>query len=341
MLRQTSRRDFMASFAYGAVGFATFAKTPGLWPAALSAQERRSPTSDEIEILKVRETVYLLSGAGANITALIFPQGVLLVDSGRAEMSDKVLAAIRKLSTQPIHYLINTSMDLDHIGGNEKLASSGSQLVGGNVAGDISDAGEGAEIIAHQNVLNRLSELKSAGKAASSKMMPTTTYPQEMAKLSAFYHGDAIELIHAPAAHTDGDTIVWLRRSDVIVTGDIFTTTGYPVIDLEKGGSINGVVKALDDIVDLAFAEFRLEGGTLVIPGHGRLCDSADVAYYRDMVTIIRDRVQDMVKKGSNLQQVKAAKLTRDYDGIYAQEVSSTSPDQFVETVFKSLTSSK
>jgi cyclase len=331
----------MASFAYGAVGFATFARTPGLWPTALAPQQKETAASDEIETLKVRETVYLLSGAGANIIVLIFPQGVLLVDSGRAQMSDKVLAAIRKLSTQPIHYIVNTSMDLDHIGGNEKLAASGNQLVGGNVAGDIADAGEGAEIIAHQNVLNRLSEMKSKGKAVSLKMMPTTTYPQEMAKLSSFYHGDAIELIHAPAAHTDGDTIVWLRRNDVIVTGDIFTTTGYPVIDLENGGSINGVIKALDDIVDLAFPEFRLEGGTLIIPGHGRLCDSADVAYYRDMVTVIRDRVQDMVKKDSNLQQVKAAKLTRDYDGIYAQESSSTSPDQFVEAVFKSLTSSK
>jgi cyclase len=172
------------------------------------------------------------------------------------------------------------------------------------------------------------------------RMTPGTTYHVEHLKLSTFYHGDGIELFSAPAAHTDGDTLVYFRRNDVLVTGDVFNTNQYPVIDVERGGSINGEVDALNHILDIAFPDFRLEGGTLVVPGHGRLCDSADVAYYRDMVTIIRDRVQDMVKKGMTIEQVKASKPTRDYDGLYGSN-SAWTPDMFVESVYKSLAMNK
>jgi len=172
-------------------------------------------------------------------------------------------------------------------------------------------------------------------------MTPATTYHEDHLKLSTLYHGDGIELFYAPSAHTDGDTMVYFRRNDVLVTGDVFSTTSYPIIDVERGGSINGEIAALNRILDLAFPDFRLEGGTLIIPGHGRLCDSADVAYYRDMVTIIRDRVQDMIKKGMTLEQVKAAKPTRDYDGLYANTSGGSTPDAFVESVYKSLTLKK
>jgi glyoxylase-like metal-dependent hydrolase (beta-lactamase superfamily II) len=140
-----------------------------------------------------------------------------------------------------------------------------------------------------------------------------------------------------PAAHTDGDSVVYFRHSDILATGDVFTTTGYPMIDLQRGGSINGVVDALNRILDIAFPDFRLEGGTLVIPGHGRICDSADVAYYRDMVTIVRDRVQDMVKKGLTLEQVKAARPTSDYDPRYGSSSGPWTTDQFIEAVYNSL----
>jgi glyoxylase-like metal-dependent hydrolase (beta-lactamase superfamily II) len=140
-----------------------------------------------------------------------------------------------------------------------------------------------------------------------------------------------------PAAHTDGDSVVYFRHNDILATGDVFTTTGYPMIDVQRGGSINGVVDALNRILDIAFPDFRLEGGTLIIPGHGRICDSADVAYYRDMVTIVRDRVQDMVKKGLTLEQVKAAKPTRDYDPRYGSSSGPWTTDMFVEAVYKSL----
>jgi len=205
-------------------------------------------------------------------------------------------------------------------------------VTGGNVAGQVGT--DGAEIIAHENVLERMSA-RSARPPVPASAWPQTTYHVDDIKLSTAYHGDGIQVFYAPAAHTDGDSLVYFRRHDVIATGDVFSTTGYPVIDLERGGSINGVVNALNRILDIAFPEFRLEGGTLVIPGHGRICDSADVAYYRDLVTIIRDRVQDMVTKGMTLEQVQAARLTRDYDPRYGPG------DRFVEAVYKSLTMRK
>ena len=284
------------------------------------------PAAD-VRSLPVRSNVYMLSGAGGNITALIGPDGLLLVDTGSAPMPDKVLAALRKLSDKPVLYIINTSADADHTGGNEKIAATGKTLTGGNVAGDIADAAEGAAVFAHENVLNRMTAAK-----ASFRALPTETYHIDQMRLSPMFHfGEAVQIVHQPAAHTDGDSVVYLRRADVIATGDIFNTDRYPVIDPQKGGSINGVIDGLNRILDLAFPEFRLEGGTLIVPGHGRLCDSADVAYYRDMVTIVRDRVQDMIKKDKTLEQVKAARPTSDYDPRYGKG------DAFVESVYKSL----
>jgi len=289
-------------------------------------------TTGTVRILKVRGDVSMIQTPGGNITVLAFPQGVTLVDTGGAETADQVLAAVRTLSKQPIRYIINTSVDPGHTGGNEKLGPLGIQVTGGNVAGQVGT--DGAEIIAHENVLERMSA-RNARPPVPSRAWPQTTYHTDYIKLSTTYHGDGIQVFYAPAAHTDGDSLVYFRHNDVIATGDVFSTTGYPVIDLERGGSINGVVDALNKILDIAFPEFRLEGGTLIVPGHGRLCDSADVAYYRDLVTIIRDRVQDMVKKGQTLEQVKAARLTRDYDPRYGNG------DQFVESVFKSLSMRK
>ena len=289
----------------------------------------------DLRVTKVREQVHMLTGAGGNIAVLIFPEGVTLVDSGRIEMSDKMLATVRTLTTQPIRYIINTSADPDHTGGNEKVGATGGQITGGNVAGQVSDAAEGAEIIAHENVLERMTA-PSVKPPLPIRMTPGTTYHAAHLKLSTFYHGDGIELFSAPAAHTDGDSLVYFRRNDVLVTGDVFVPNSYPVIDLARGGSINGEIDALNHIIDLAFPDFRLEGGTLIVPGHGRLCDSADVAYYRDMVTIVRDRVQDLLKKAMTLEQVKAAKVTREYDGFYGNNPNWT-PDMFVEAIYKSL----
>jgi len=284
--------------------------------------------SGAIRVLKVRNNVSMVQTPGGNITVLAFPEGVTLVDSGSTETADQVLATIRTLSKQPIRYIINTTFDSGHVGGNDKLGSIGTQITGGNVAGQVGT--DGAEIISHENVLERMSA-RTNKPAYPARAMPQTTYHIDSIKLSTLYHGDGIQMYHVPHAHTDGDSLVYFRHNDVIATGDVFTTTGYPAIDLERGGSINGVIEALNKILDIAFPEFRLEGGTLIVPGHGRVCDSADVAYYRDLVTIIRDRVQDMKKKGMTLDQVKTQRPTRDYDPRYG------SGDQFVEAVYKSL----
>jgi glyoxylase-like metal-dependent hydrolase (beta-lactamase superfamily II) len=290
--------------------------------------------ASDVRILHVRGDVSVLQGAGGNITVLAFPQGVTLVDSGAGPAVDKVLAAVRSLSKQPIRYIINTSVDGDHTGGNEKLAVSGAQITGGNVAGQVGT--DGAEIIAHEQVLERMIA-RTVQPPIPIRATPQTTYHTDQVKLSTVYHGDGIQIFHMPAAHTDGDSVVYFRHNDILATGDVFTTTNYPVIDLPHGGGINGVVDALNRILDIAFPDFRLEGGTLIIPGHGRICDSADVAYYRDMVTIVRDRVQDMVRKGLTLEQVKAARPTRDYDPRYGSTSGPWTTEMFVEAVYKSL----
>ena len=331
-------------------------------PAAPPAMASSAPG---IQILPVRGNVYLLLGAGANITVSVGRDGVLMVDAGRAQMSDQVLAAIRQLQNnldlrdtplgsgaetrssiasrnteppaKPIRYIIDTSADPDHAGGNEKVRMAGRTFTGGNVAGNIADAGEGAAILAHENVLQRLLEPEAGEQKAPPNAQPTDTYYTDSMKLSHFFNGEGIQLIHQPSAHTEGDSLVWLRGSDVIAAGDIYSTVSYPVIDVKHGGTINGVIDGLNRILDLSVAEFRTEGGTLVIPGHGRLSDSADVAYYRDMVTIIRDRVQAMVDKGMTLDQVKAARPTADYEPRYGATSGAWTTDMFVEAVYVTL----
>ena len=284
-----------------------------------------------LRVLKVRDDVSMIQTPGGNVTVLTFPEGVTLVDTGGADTADQLLSTIRTISKRPIRYIINTSVDPGHAGGNAKIAPVGIQVTGGNVAGQLGT--DGAEVIAHENVLERMSA-RNAKPAVPSAAWPQTTYHTDSIKLSTLYHGDGIQVFYAPNAHTDGDSLVFFRHNDVIATGDVFSTVSYPVIDVERGGSVNGVVDALNKILDIAFPDFRSEGGTLVIPGHGRICDFADVAYYRDMVSIVRDRVQAMVKKGATLEQVKAAKLTADYDPRYG------SSDAFVEAAYKTLKTS-
>jgi glyoxylase-like metal-dependent hydrolase (beta-lactamase superfamily II) len=304
-----------------------------------SAPAQQAPAA-ELHVLPVQGNIYMLVGAGGNITLQIGKEGVLLVDTGLAQNSDKVLAEIRKLSTKPIRYIINTHVHADHTGGNAAIAKAGSTIAGGNVSGNISDAGEGAAVLAHQAILDRMSAPPAAGQPAIPfAALPTDTYITNEKHM--YFNGEGIEIVHEPAAHTDGDSFVFFRRSDVVSTGDIFTPTNYPVIDLQRGGNIQGIIAALNHLIEMTIPAEKQEAGTYVIPGHGRLCDQADVVEYRDMATVIRDRIQDMIKKGMTLEQVKAAKPTRDYDPEYGTTTGFWTTDMFVEAAYKSLSPKK
>lgn len=288
----------------------------------------------EVHTQHVQGNVYMISGAGGNITVQAGKEGVLVVDTGLANMSDKVIAAIRKISDAPIRYVVNTHVHADHTGGNEKIAGIGSTIVGGNVTGDIADAGKGAAIIAHESILNRMS-MKDGNQAAFPQdAWPTDTFTDEK---DLYFNDEGIQVIHQPAAHTDGDAIVFFRRSDVVSAGDIFRTTGYPIIDLARGGSFQGLIDGLNHLIAITIPAGKQEGGTMVIPGHGRLCDQADLVFYQEMVTIIRDRIQAMIKKGMTLEQVKAARPTSDYDPVYGATSGFWTTDMFVEAAYKSL----
>src|SRR5262245_42729931 len=296
--------------------------------ASVRAQQPQNLDNVQIHVLPVRDNIFMLVGAGGNITVQTGAEGVVVVDTQFAPLAPKILAAIRTLSKGPIRYIINTSYDKDHTGGNDPIRQAGSTIAGGNVALDIRDAAEGAQIVAHENVLQHM-------KGAPPNALPNRTYIADQKKI--FFNGEGIQVIHQPNAHTDSDSIVFFRRSDVISTGDIFTTTNYPVIDLNAGGNIQGIIAGLNRIIDMIIPVYGQEGGTLVIPGHGRLCDLGDVINYREMATIVRDRVQDMVKKGMTLDQVKAAKPTRDYDPVYGATTGFWTTDMFVEAVYKGL----
>jgi cyclase len=288
-------------------------------PPPTSAQE-----SPRLEVLKVQGNVYMLAGAGGNISIQIGKDGVLVVDTGLAPLAPLVIGEIRKLSTGPIRFVINTHVHPDHVGGNEAFAKLPP------------DPFQPLTIMAQGNVLNRMTKPVTGRETPPAQPgLPIDEYFSPTKDLH--FNGEAIILYHEPKAHTDGDSVVLFRGSDVVSAGDIFTPGGYPFIDRERGGSVAGEIAALNHILELTVPAKTQEGGTYVIPGHGRICDEADVVEYRDMVVIVRDRIRDSIRKRMTLEQVKAAKLTRDYDAAYVTPGSFVTADQFVEAVYRSL----
>jgi glyoxylase-like metal-dependent hydrolase (beta-lactamase superfamily II) len=212
--------------------------------AVVGAQQGQAPALPNFDAVtvrafKVQANVYMLAGAGGNVTVQVGDDGVLVVDTQYAQMADKLLGEIARISgNKPIRYVIDTHVHPDHVGGNERFRRAGRAIVAGNVAGDVRDNG-GAILIAHENVAARLSRLDGTTPAAPAAALPTDTFFGEHDELS--FNNEAVRLIHQPAAHTDGDVLVFFRKSDVIATGDIYVNTNYPVIDVARGGTINGI----------------------------------------------------------------------------------------------------
>ena len=305
-------------------------KAPASAAEAPRVSQARNPDTGELQVLPVQGHVFLIAGGGGNVIVHVGPSGTLLVDSKSGPMTDRILAEAKKLSVvnKPIRYLLNTSADPDHLGGNENLAKALGSAAGWTIINTPGASQTAVQIIAHDAVLARVSTLPVAA-------WPTETFVG--LEKEVYFNGEAVLMSHIPAAHTDGDSIVYFRKSDVVATGDIYRTDSYPVIDLQRGGSVQGVIDGLNRVLDLAVPAHHEEGGTFVVPGHGRISDEFDVLEYRDMVTIIRDRIQAMVEKRMTLEQVKAARPTLDYDSRYGASSGHWTTDMFVEAVFKSL----
>jgi glyoxylase-like metal-dependent hydrolase (beta-lactamase superfamily II) len=311
--------------------------TRAVRPAEPPAVTGSEPDRRDIQVVHVQGNVHLLVGAGGNIVVQAGDEGVLVIDTGSGARGADVLAAIRTISDKPIRIVLNTHVHPDHTGANEAIAAAGKAL-SGNAPGNSGLALANARVLAHENVLRRMSAPSGEPSPRPFGAWPTETFFAEDKEI--FFNDEAIQLFYQPG-HTDGDIVVFFRRSDVVVSGDLFLTTTYPLIDAENGGRVNGVIDGLNRILDLTIPRDKQEGGTYVIPGHGRLSDEADVVEYRDMLTIVRDRVQDLVAEGKTLAEVKAARPTLDYDGRYGATSGAWTTDMFIESVYREFASKR
>ena len=297
-------------------------------PAPARPITRPAPPS-EIKVQPVQGNVYMLVGAGANVAVQVGPDGVLVVDTGAMAASQRLLAAIGALAPgKTIRYVVNTSADAEHTGGNTAVASAGETATGGDVRQALgANSAVGAVVIAHENAQ---AAMVRANRDVSA--WPTETF--FTAKKEIFFNGEGIQILHAPNAHGDADVMVYFRKSDVLVAGELFSTDTYPIIG--EAGTINGIVTALNQMIDISIPREKQEGGTFVIPGRGRVVDEAEIVDYRDMLTIIRDRVQDMARKRMTLEQVLAARPAYEYDDRWSGEGAAASRG-FIEAAYRSL----
>ena len=312
--------------------------------AATAVAQGSATSPSEIEVLQLRPNLYMVAGGGANVAVQVGEDGVVVVDTGSAASAGAVLAAVKRITPAPIRYVINTGPGADHVGGNETISKAGITLLGTRVTGlpgsaNFNGPGPGpASILAMERVLARMTAPAGQAAAYSAASWPTETF--EFGQKNMYLNGEGIEVIHQPAAHSDSDAIVFFRRSDVVVAGDILDAMRFPTIDVARGGSIQGEVDALNRLVNMAIPSVPIitrDEGTLVIPGHGRVYDQFDVVAYRDMITIIRDRVRDMKAAGMTLEQVKTAAPAKGYMGRYGSESGPGDTGSFIEAIYRSL----
>jgi glyoxylase-like metal-dependent hydrolase (beta-lactamase superfamily II) len=309
--------------------------------ARLTAQPV-APNGSTLTVLEIKPNIHLIAGAGSNVVVHIGSDGVVVTDTGRAESADALLAAIRSLTSRPIRFIINTSADPDHVGGNARLSAAGLPIVPAGYRREGFVERDFAPILAEERVLARMSAPTGQQAPYPAAAWPTSTYSaatgEEQRKL--VLNGEAIQVMYQPAAHTDGDSLVYFRRSDVLMTGDVFDVTRFPVIDLDKDGSIQGILDSLNRILEMTFPSTPFpyqEDGTLIVPGHGRLCTTTEVVDYRDMLSIIRDRIQNLVKQGKTLEEIQQANPTAGYRRQYGSETGAWTTRMFVEAIYKNL----
>jgi len=300
---------------------------------SLLAQQQSASTTAALETIQIRPNVFVIFGAGSNVAVHVGEDGVILVDSGATAVADNLLAAVRAITKQPIRMIINTSADADHVGGNDKVGSAGIAINPDSFSDE-----EHATVLAHENVLQRMSTPKGNETPFPVDMWPNETFTSKLR--SMYINDDAIQVIRQLGAHTDGDTMVHFRRADVIVTGDVIDLRQFPVIDPARGGSIQGELDALNHLLDLTVPAMPLvlkPGRTLLVPGHGRVSDYGELVEYRDMVTVIKDIIQDMITRGMTLEQVKAANPTQGYRRRYGADSGPWTTDMFVEAIYNGL----
>jgi glyoxylase-like metal-dependent hydrolase (beta-lactamase superfamily II) len=306
------------------------------------ARQEKPADADALEIIQIRPNFHVIVGDGSNIAVQLGTDGIVIVDTGTGKKAKQVVAEIRKLSARPIRYVINTSADPDHVGGNDELSAAGQSVIPTGGLNEIGAAGGRAPILAEENVQSRMAAPEGEKSAFPIGAWPTVTYSSALEEMQKdlYINGEAIITSYQPAAHTDGDSIVFFRRSDVLVTGDVFDQTRFPVIDREKGGSVQGVIDSLNRIIGITVPPIPFiwqEGGTVVVPGHGLISHEADVVDYRDMVTIVRDRIQAWIKKGMTLDQVRTADPVKGFRGRYGSDKGAWTTDKFVEAVYRDL----
>ena len=307
-------------------------------PAQIAAPRTVAP----LEVIQLRDNFYAIVGAGATVAVQVGPDGVILVDTGSGARSADVVAEIRKITPRPIRYIINTSADREHVGGNDDLSKAGQSVIPTGGLNDIGAAGGRAPIMAEEHVQTATTAPTGEQAPFPVGAWPTVTYSSDLMETQKdlYFNGEAIVTTYQPSAFTDGDSVVFFRRSDVVIAGEVYDPSRFPRIDLEKGGSIQGVIDALNRIIGITVPPIPLiwqEGGTVVVGAHGTIGHEADVVDYRDMVTIIRDRIQDLMKKGQTLAQIRQADPVKGYRRRYGADTGPWTTNQFIEAVYKSL----
>ncbi len=313
-------------------------------PNAQDAAPAAAARAGHIYAMPAQGNVWVMGGepGESNVAVQVGDEGVLVVDTGVTPLAAQLLAQIKQLAAEKagdqkeIRIVIDTDGLADHIGGNEVIRKGGSTIVAGNFAFDNLGVENGASVMATQNLLLRLVAENTKGDPdAAQGLWPNNT--EDFDLYNVHFNGEAVQLYHPHEATTDGNLMVMFRRSDVIAVGDTVMMTGYPIIDTDRGGTIDGELVALNKIIEMAVPVDKQEGGTVIVPGHGRLCDQSDVVHYKNVITIIRNRIQYYKNQGKTLAQVLALKPSWDYDQRWGSSDGPWTTQKFVEAVYKTL----